>query len=98
MNDIWLIAHGTTWHEGPGPTYYHRVVVLDSATFEVKRFTYPFKLESTEAPVEFSLGLDIDSFGNVTIAYSVFDGSAVLRRIPIWKLEALMVTSHEEHL
>jgi hypothetical protein len=96
MNDIWLIAHGTTWHEGPGPTYYHRVVVLDSATFEVKRFTYPFKLESTEAPVEFSLGLDIDSFGSVTIAYSVFDGSAVLRRIPIWKLEALMVMLQEE--
>jgi len=94
-NDVWLLAHGTTWHEGPGPTYYHRVVVLDSATFEVKRFTYPFKLESTETPVEFSLGLDIDRFGYVTIAYSVFDGSAVLRRIPIWKLEALMVTSHK---
>jgi tetratricopeptide (TPR) repeat protein len=97
-NDVWLMVHGTTWHEGPGPTYYHRVIVLDSATFEVKRFTYPFKLESTEAPVEFSLGLDIDRFGEVTIAYSVFDGSTVLRRIPIWKLEALMVTSHEEHL
>ena len=90
-NDIWLVVHGTTWHEGPGPTYYHRMVVVNSETFEVKRFTYPFKLESAEAPVEFSLGLDIDSFGNVTIAYSVFDGSAVLRRIPIWKLEALMV-------
>jgi hypothetical protein len=74
------------------------VVVLDSATFEIKRFTYPFKLESTEAAVEFSLGLDIDSFGNVTIAYSVFDGSAVLRRIPIWKLEALMVTLHKENI
>jgi len=97
-NDVWLLAHGTTWHEGPGPTYYHRVVILDSATLEVKRFTYPFKLESTEAPVEFSLGLDIDSFGNVTIAYSVFDGSAVLRRIPIWKLEALMVASHKEKI
>jgi hypothetical protein len=71
------------------------VVVLDSATFEVKRFTYPFKLESTENPVEFSLGLDIDHFGYVTIAYSVFDGSAVLHRIPIWKLEALMVRSHK---
>ena len=94
-NDVWLITHGTTWQEGPGPTYYHRVVVLDSATFEVKRFTYPFKLESTENPVEFSLGLDIDHFGYVTIAYSVFDGSAVLRRIPIWKLEALMVRSHK---
>ncbi|KAM3570445.1 hypothetical protein VYU27_007489 [Nannochloropsis oceanica] len=93
-NDIWLITHGTTWHEGPGPIYYHRVVVLDSETFEVKRYTYPFKLESTEAPIEFSLGLDIDHLGNVTIAYSVFDGSAVLRRIPIWKLEALMVVSH----
>jgi len=94
-NDIWLVAHGTTWYEGPGPTYYHRVVVLDSETFEVKRCTYPFKFESFEAAIEFSLGLDIDHLGNVTIAYSVYDGSAVLRRIPIWKLEALMVTSHE---
>ena len=73
-------------------------MVLDLATFEVKRFTYPFKLESTAAPVEFSLGLDIVRLGNVTIAYSVFDGSAVLRRIPIWKLEALMVTSLRKHL
>lgn len=97
-NDIWLLTHGTTWHEGPGPTYYHRIVVLDSETFEVKRCTYPFKLESTEAPIEFSLGLDIDHLGNVTIAYSVFDGSAVLRRIPIWKLEALMVTPHGKQI
>jgi len=97
-NDIWLLTHGTSWYRGPGPTYYHRIVVLDSETFEVKRCTYPFKLESTEAPIEFSLGLDIDRLGNVTIAYSVFDGSAVLRRIPIWKLEALMVTSHEIYL
>ena len=94
QNEIWLITHGTTWHEGPGPTYYHRMVVLDSASLKLKRFTYPFKLEASETPVEFSLGLDIDTFGNVTISYSVFDGSAVLRRIPIWKLEALMVLSH----
>jgi len=93
-NDVWLIVHGITWHNGPGPTYYHRMVVLDSETFEVKHFTYPFKLESTEAPVGI-YGLDIDNFGNVTIAYSVFDGSTVLRCIPIWKLETLMVLSHE---
>lgn len=90
QGELWFLVHGTTWLKGPGPTYYHRIVVLDPTTLALKRFTYSFKLESTAAPVEFSLGMTIDGHQRVTIGYSVFDGSAVLRRIPLWKVEALM--------
>lgn len=88
--ELWFLVHGTTWHKGPGPVYYHRMVVLDPTTLALKRFTYPFRLETATAPVEFSLGMTIDARHRVTISYSVFDGSAVLRRIPLWKIEALM--------
>ncbi len=91
QDELWFLVHGTTWLKGPGPVYYHRFAVFDPLTLALKRFTYPFKLESATAPVEFSLGMTIDAQGRVTIAYSVFDGSAVLRRIPLWKVEALMV-------
>lgn len=88
--ELWFLVHGTTWHKGPGPVYYHRMVVLDPATLQVRRYTYPFKLESQGAPVEFSLGITIDDQDRLSIAYSVFDGSSVVRRIPLWKIESLM--------
>jgi len=88
--ELWFLVHGTSWHKGPGPVYYHRMVVLDATTLELKRYTHPFKLESESAPVEFSLGITIDAHDRLSIAYSVFDGSSVVRRIPLWKVETLM--------
>jgi len=88
--ELWFLVHGTSWHKGPGPVYYHRMVVLDATTLELRRYTHPFKLESESAPVEFSLGITIDGHDQLSIAYSVFDGSSVVRRIPLWKVEGLM--------
>lgn len=95
-DELWFLVHGTTWHKGPGPVYYHRIAVFDPTTLALKRFTYPFKLESAASPVEFSLGMTIDAHKRVTIGYSVYDGSAVLRRVPLWKVEALMTTTRKE--
>lgn len=88
--ELWFLVHGTTWHKGPGPVYYHRMAVLDPASLRLKRYTYPFKLESQRGPVEFSLGITIDATDRLSVAYSVFDLSSVIRRIPLWKVEALM--------
>ena len=88
--ELWFLIHGTTWHKGPGPVYYHRIAVLDPTTLHLKRYTYPFKLESQNGPVEFSLGITIDAQDRLSIAYSVFDLTSVIRRIPMWKVEALM--------
>lgn len=93
QDELWFMVHGTTWRQGPGRTYYHRIVVLDPETFRMKRYTYPIRLESEDQPVEFSLGMTIDAKACVTIAYSVNDGSAVLRRIPLWKIETLMTST-----
>ena len=90
-HELWFLVHGTTWHKGPGPVYYHRIAVLDPLTLHVKRYTHPFKLESHDVPVEFSLGMTIDAQDRLTVAYSVFDGSSVLRRISMWKVEELMI-------
>jgi len=88
--ELWFLIHGTTWHKGPGPVYYHRIAVLDPITLHLKRYTYPFKLESQNGSVEFSLGITIDAQDRLSIAYSVFDLTSVIRRIPIWKVETLM--------
>lgn len=92
---LWFLVHGTTWHKGPGPTYYHRMVVVNADTLSLDRYTHPFRLETAKVPVEFSLGIAIDAHDRLSIAYSVFDGSAVVRRIPMWKIERLMVI-HEK--
>jgi hypothetical protein len=85
--EIWFLVHGAeTIHY----TYYHKIVVLDAETLQVKRHSYPFVLEGLQ--IEFCLGLDLDEKSDtMTIAYSVFDGSSVVRRIALWKIEALMV-------
>jgi len=85
--EIWFMVHGTG---RIGYSYYHKIVVLDAQMLHVKRHTYPFKLEGLYT--EFCLGLDIDEKNEtMTIAYSAMDGSSVLRRIALWKMEALMV-------
>ena len=92
--ELWFLIHGTTWHKGPGPVYYHRFVVLDPRSLAPKRYTYPFKLETAEAAVEYSLGMTIDEkHGHMTIGYSVYDGTAVLREIDMWDVERLMIRS-----
>lgn len=74
-----------------GYTYYHKLVVLDAQTLHAKKHSYPFKLEGLLT--EFCLGLDIDEKKEtLTIAYSGTDGSSVLRRVPLWKVNALMVS------
>jgi hypothetical protein len=79
-----------------GYTYYHKIVVLDAQTLHVRRHSYPFKLEGLHT--EFCLGLDIDENSDtITIAYSVMDGSSVLRRVALWKVEALMVSLSAQH-
>ena len=92
QGELWFLVHGTTWHKGPGPIYYHRFVVLDPRSLALKRFTYPFKLESAEAAVEYSLGMTIDEDRRrITIAYSVYDGTAVLREVDMWNVEHFMI-------
>ena len=84
---VWFMVHGVA----KDYNYYHQLVVLDGMTFNVVQFTYPFKLDGRQ-PTEFCLGLDINPDTHIiTVAYSVMDGSSVLKQIPIWKLDRLMV-------
>jgi tetratricopeptide (TPR) repeat protein len=93
QQEIWFMVHGVG---KIGYTYYHKIVVLDAQTLHVRRHSYPFKLEGLHT--EFCLGLDIDeSSDTITIAYSVMDGSSVLRRVALWKVEALMVSLSAQH-
>jgi len=93
QQEIWFMVHGVG---KIGYTYYHKIVVLDAQTLYVKRHSYPFKLEGLHT--EFCLGLDIDEYSDtMTIAYSVMDGSSVLRRVALWKIEALMVILSAPH-
>lgn len=97
LGELWFLVHGTTWHKGPGPVYYHRFAVFDSKTMILKRYTYPFKLESAEASVEYSLGITIDpKTRRITIAYSVYDATAVLREIDLWNVEQLMISADKK--
>ena len=90
QQEIWFMVHGVG---NIGYTYYHKIVVLDAQTLHVKRHSYPFKLEGLLT--EFCLGLDIDEKSEtMTIAYSGMDGSSVLRRVALWKLQALMVSQY----
>ena len=88
QQEIWFMVHGVG---KIGYTYYHKIVVLDAQTLHVRRHSYPFKLEGLHT--EFCLGLDVDEkTKTMTIAYSILDGTSVLRRIALWKMEALMIT------
>jgi len=91
QQEIWFVVHNVG---KIGYTYYHKIVVLDAQTLHVTRHSYPFKLEGLHT--EFCLGLDIDENSEtITIAYSVMDGSSVLRRVALWKVETLMISSVE---
>lgn len=89
QQEVWFMVHGVGKLDY---IYYHKIVVLDAKTLHVKRHSYPFKLEGHHT--EFCLGLDIDENSEtMTIAYSVMDGSSVLRRVALWKVEALMIST-----
>ena len=89
---VWFMVHGVA----KDYNYYHQFVVLDGTTFHVVQYTYPFKLEG-DRPTEFCLGLDINPRTHtMTVAYSVMDGSSVLRQIPMWKIDRLMIPRKEE--
>ena len=90
QQEIRFMVHGVG---NIGYTYYHKIVVLDAQTLNVKKHSYPFKLEGFST--EFCLGLDIDEKSEtMTIAYSGMDGSSVLRRVALWKVEALMISQY----
>lgn len=88
QKEIWFMVHGIGQI---GYTYFHKIVVLDAQTMYLKRHSFPFTLEGLST--EFCLGMDIDEDKQIiTIAYSVMDGSSVLRRIPLGRIEALMTS------
>jgi len=69
-DEIWFICHLVSYDERR--YYYHCFVVLDSETFQVKKYSSLFTFE--KQPVEYTLGMVyISEFKELVIGYSLLD-------------------------
>ena len=69
-DEIWFICHTVSYEDRR--YYYHLFVVLDSATYEVKKFTPYFTFEKEK--VEYSLGfVYFEQTDEILIGYSIMD-------------------------
>jgi tetratricopeptide (TPR) repeat protein len=68
-DEIWFLCH-IVYHEESPREYYHIVIVLDSKTLKLKRYSKIFKFEGES--IEYALGLVVKG-NNVIISYSTWD-------------------------
>jgi len=69
-NEIWFICHIVSYESRR--YYYHVIVVIDSTTYELKRFTKMFSFEKEK--VEYTLGFEyLKEKGQFMIGYSTMD-------------------------
>ena len=69
-DEIWFICHTVSYEDRR--YYYHVFVVLDSTTYEVKKFTRYFSFEKEK--VEYSLGfVYLEKTNQILIGYSLMD-------------------------
>jgi hypothetical protein len=68
-DEIWFLCH-IVYHEESPREYYHIVIVLDSKTLKLKRYSKIFKFEGES--IEYALGLVVKG-NNIIISYSTWD-------------------------
>jgi tetratricopeptide (TPR) repeat protein len=84
--EIWFICHLVSYEECR--YYYHIVVVLDSETYELKRYTELFTFGNK--PVEYTLGfVYLEQADAFTIGYSEYDRVTKYIMVPKSKLDEL---------
>jgi tetratricopeptide (TPR) repeat protein len=85
-NEIWFLTHMVS-HEDRR-FYYHMIVVIDSVSFKVLRYSRLFTFEKEK--VEYTLGFVYDRFiGMFTIGYSTMDNSTKFVIISKEKIDTL---------
>jgi glycosyltransferase involved in cell wall biosynthesis len=76
-NELWFICHLVSYESRR--YYYHIIIVLDSTTLKMKKYTPFFKFESE--PVEYTLGF-IELSNDLLIGYSVLDRETKYMLVP----------------
>jgi glycosyltransferase involved in cell wall biosynthesis len=72
-DEVWFMCHYVGY--STPRQYYHCIVVLDPATFAVKRHSALFKFEGEK--IEYALGLVVES-DRIMISYSKWDAESIL--------------------
>lgn len=86
-NEIWFFCHLVSYEERR--YYYHLIVVLDSATYRLKRYSELFTFGKN--PVEYTLGfVYLESANSLLIGYSEYDKITKYIMVPKHKIESLM--------
>jgi hypothetical protein len=85
-DETWFICHLVSYDERR--YYYHCFVVLDSETFQVKKYSSLFTFE--KQPVEYTLGMVyISEFKELVIGYSLLDKETKYMKISMKHVEEL---------
>ena len=85
-NEVWFICHLVSYEDRR--YYYHIFVVLDSLTYEVKRYSRLFVFEGEK--VEYTLGF-LEMGENLLIGYSKLDRETKHIMVPKSKVEELFL-------
>jgi len=86
-NEIWFLCHLVSYEDRR--YYYHLFVIIDSTTFELKKYTTLFTF--TKEKVEYSLGFIYQETGEFFIGYSVLDCSTHFMKVPKRVLDEMMI-------
>jgi tetratricopeptide (TPR) repeat protein len=87
-NEIWFICHVVSYESRR--YYYHLFVVLDSLTFQVKRYSQLFTFE--KSPVEYTLGfVYFEDSKRFLIGYSVLDRETKYLTTQKFVLDEMMI-------
>lgn len=79
-DDIWFIIHSVSYEDRR--YYYHMLVALDKETYNVTKYTKPFRMDN-DNKVEYTLGFTHDSETDTfLIGYSVMDCETKFMAIP----------------
>ena len=88
-NEIWFICHTVSYEDRR--YYYHIFVVLDSTTYEVKKFTRYFSFEKEK--VEYSLGfVYFEKTNKLLIGYSLTDKETKYYEVDKSIIDYMMIT------
>lgn len=87
--EVWFICHTVSYEDRR--YYYHMFVVLDSTTFEVKKFTPYFTFEKEK--VEYTLGfVYYETTNELMIGYSVMDRETRYTLFDKGVIDSMMIT------
>jgi tetratricopeptide (TPR) repeat protein len=89
-DEVWFINHSVSYEDRR--YYYHAFIVLDSTTYEVKRYTNLFTFEKEK--VEYTLGFSyLEDSNEFLIGYSLMDKRTEYMTIPKEAIENMMISS-----